>query len=151
MKKGVLMLTLAILFFSGVVRSQDRGFGLGIILGEPTGISLKKWLDRNSAIDRAVAWSFIVPSSFHLHADYLYHKFNIFNVKKGSLPLYFGIGVRVRIRQGDNRLGIRIPVGICYFPERSPLDIFLEFCPVLDLTPATKLRINLSAGVRYFF
>ncbi len=150
MKKGVLILALAILFLSGIARSQEKDFGLGIILGEPTGISAKKWLDDKSALDGAVAWSLVTPSSFHLHADYLYHNFNIFNVKKGKLPLYFGIGFRIRIGDED-RVGIRIPVGICYLFEQSPLDIFFELGPVLDLTPATRLRLTSSVGIRYFF
>jgi hypothetical protein len=150
MKKGVLILALGIVLFSGVARSQDKDFGLGIILGEPTGISAKKWLDDKSALDGAVAWSLVTPSSFHLHADYLYHDFNLFNVKKGKLPLYFGIGFRIRIGDED-RIGIRIPVGICYIFEQSPLDIFFELGPVLDLTPATRLRLTSSVGIRYFF
>ncbi len=150
MKKGVLILALALVLFSGVARSQDKDFGLGIILGEPTGISAKKWLDDKSALDGAVAWSLVTPSSFHLHADYLYHDFNIFDVKKGKLPLYFGIGFRIRIGDED-RIGIRVPVGISYIFEQSPLDIFLELGPVLDLTPATKLRLTSSVGIRYFF
>jgi hypothetical protein len=150
MKKGIMILALALVLFSGVARSQEKGFGLGIILGEPTGISAKKWLDDNSALDGAVAWSLVTPSSFHLHADYLYHNFNIFNVKKGKLPLYFGIGFRIRIGDED-RVGIRIPVGICYIFEQSPLDIFFELGPVLDLTPATRLRLTSSVGIRYFF
>ena len=150
MKKGFMILALALVLFSGVARSQEKGFGLGIILGEPTGISAKKWLDDKSALDGAVAWSLVTPSSFHLHADYLYHNFNIFNVKKGKLPLYFGIGFRIRIGDED-RVGIRIPVGICYIFEQSPLDIFFELGPVLDLTPATRLRLTSSVGIRYFF
>jgi len=150
MKKGILIIALAIMLFSGVARSQEKDFGLGIILGEPTGISAKKWLDDKSALDGAVAWSLVTPSSFHLHADYLYHDFNIFNVKKGKLPLYFGIGFRIRIGDED-RIGIRIPVGICYIFEQSPLDIFFELGPVLDLTPATRLRLTSSVGIRYFF
>jgi hypothetical protein len=150
MKKGILVLALAIMLFSGVARSQEKDFGLGIILGEPTGISAKKWLDDKSALDGAVAWSLVTPSSFHLHADYLYHDFNIFTVKKGKLPLYFGIGFRIRIGDED-RIGIRIPVGICYIFEQSPLDIFFELGPVLDLTPATRLRLTSSVGIRYFF
>ena len=150
MKKGIMILALGIVLFSVVARSQEKGFGLGIILGEPTGISAKKWLDDKSALDGAVAWSLVTPSSFHLHADYLYHNFNIFNVKKGKLPLYFGIGFRIRIGDED-RVGIRIPVGICYIFEQSPLDIFFELGPVLDLTPATRLRLTSSVGIRYFF
>ncbi len=150
MKKGVLILSIAIVLCSGVARSQDKDFGLGVILGEPTGISAKKWLDDKSALDGAVAWSLVTPSSFHLHADYLFHDFNIFNVKKGKLPLYFGIGFRIRIGDED-RIGIRVPVGICYIFEQSPLDIFFELGPVLDLTPATKLRLTSSVGIRYFF
>ena len=50
--------------------SQDRGFGLGIIVGEPTGVSMKGWLTATTAVDGGLAWSFVKGTSFHIHADY---------------------------------------------------------------------------------
>ena len=36
------------------VEAQNRGFGLGIIVGEPTGISGKLWIEDRKAIDGAI-------------------------------------------------------------------------------------------------
>jgi hypothetical protein len=150
MKKSILLLAISILFFGGVIRAQERGFGLGIILGEPTGISAKKWLNSHSAIDGAVAWSFGQVDSFHLHADYIHHDFNMFNVEKGKLPLYFGIGIRFKA-EPEATFGVRIPVGICYIFEKAPLDLFLELGPVLDLAPDVRFRFTGSVGARFYF
>ena len=50
----------------------ESPFGLGVMIGEPTGISGKYWLSPANAIDFAVAWSFANDANFHLHTDYLY-------------------------------------------------------------------------------
>ncbi len=130
--------------------AQDSGFGLGIILGEPTGISLKTWVRSNAAIDGAVAWSFGQNSAIHLHADYLFHDFNLFDVESGKLPLFFGIGARFKA-EPEAKFGIRFPVGIAYIFEKAPLDIFLELGPVLDLAPGVSFGFTGSLGARYYF
>ena len=38
--------------------SQSSGFGIGVIIGEPTGISLKHWMSQTTALDAGVAWGF---------------------------------------------------------------------------------------------
>ena len=43
LKYVILLLTIFIAFGSGAQTAQE-GFGIGIILGEPTGISFKNWL-----------------------------------------------------------------------------------------------------------
>ena len=37
------------------VEKIRQGFGIGLIVGEPTGLSAKKWLSDATAIDAAVA------------------------------------------------------------------------------------------------
>ena len=131
--------------------SQERGFGLGVIIGEPTGISMKGWLSPNSAIDVGVAWSFVRETSFHVHADYLLHSFDVFETKE-RIPLYYGIGGRIKTaRHDDARLGLRMVVGIGYIFRDAPVDLFLEVAPILDLAPATDLSMNAGFGARFFF
>jgi hypothetical protein len=126
-------------------------FGLGIIAGEPTGLSAKWLLSRSAAIDAAVAWSFEGgDDDFLVLADYVMHNFNLFDVDKGSLALYFGLGGRI-IFKDDTQLGIRVPVGLDYMFQDTPLDIFGEIVPVLDLVDKTELNLNAGVGVRYFF
>lgn len=140
-----------VLFLSAMAgKAQQSGFGLGIVIGEPTGISFKSWIGGNKAIDGAVAWSLRKPESFHLHADMLWHNFDLMSVSSGRLGLYYGVGGRIRF-QNDPQLGIRIPVGLNYLFEGAPVDVFLEVVPILDLLPATDVEFNAALGARYFF
>ena len=58
MKKSIIVFLLGIIALPITLGAQDSGFGLGIIFGEPTGISFKGWIGRRAAFDAAVAWSF---------------------------------------------------------------------------------------------
>lgn len=136
-------------------RSQsgvDQGrIGLGVIFGEPTGLSGKVWTTDKTAFDFGVAWSFQKKGNFHLHADYLYHNFSYFDVDSGSLPFYLGIGGRVRFEKDDNRLGVRFVAGIEYYFEDWPMAVFVEVAPILDLAPKTEGDVNGGLGLRFYF
>lgn len=146
-----------VIFFSGLLLllaapslEGKKGLGIGVILGEPTGISLKLWNSRTTAIDAAAAWSFKEEGKLHLHMDYLFHNFKLLKARNGKSPLYYGIGGRVKFEE-ETRVGVRFPVGICYILRETPIDIFFEIVPLLELTPETELNFNASIGVRYFF
>jgi hypothetical protein len=135
---------------------EDRSgsTGIGFIVGEPTGVSLKHFLTPDTAIDVGAAWSLVEDSHFHIHADYLFHNFNVlkreFDVSEGELPLYYGIGGRVRFDH-DARAGIRIVLGVSYRFEEAPLDLFFEVAPIMDLVPETELNGNVGMGIRFWF
>jgi hypothetical protein len=130
--------------------AQREGFGIGVIVGEPTGFSIKQWLSTKTAFDAAIAWSFARESSFHLHADYLMHSFDEFNTTE-AVPVYYGIGGRLKTSKGgDARLGVRGVIGIGYLFREAPVDLFFEMAPILDVTPNTELSINGGFGARYF-
>jgi len=123
-------------------------FGLGIILGEPTGISAKLWITGTTAIDGAVAWSFANESAFHIHADFLIHNFGVFDK---VVILYYGIGGRIKFGKDETRLGVRIPVGVAYDIPSTSIDLFLEIVPLLNLNPSTSFTLNGALGGRFHF
>ena len=126
-------------------------FGMGIIAGEPTGLSAKLHLSHASAIDAAVAWSFGGgEDAFLVLADYVLHNFDIIKVDTGTMALYFGIGGRIKFADNE-QVGIRVPVGLDYMFQGAPVDIFGELVPILDLVDETELNLNAAVGVRYFF
>ena len=132
--------------------TNQTGFGLGVILGAPTGFTMKYWLAHNTAIDAGAAWSFESDGYFELYGDFLYHKFDLIHVDRGELPLYFGVGARVAIPDhGSTLAGVRIPVGLAYEIPEMPLEVFAEVAPVVDFAPSTELRWNGGVGIRYFF
>lgn len=134
------------------ISAQDKGFGLGLMLGEPTGISAKYWLDGDNALDFGLAYSFVQKfSAVSLHADYLYHAFDIIK-SDYRLPVYYGFGARLRfVDNSDNALGARGVVGVAWLSDNLPIDVFFELVPVFNLIPSTSLNLDIALGARYYF
>jgi hypothetical protein len=144
------------------VSAQDHGFGLGVILGEPSGLSAKYWTSRDNAFDFGLGFSvggdrityhgnYYGSSRIHFHADYLWHSFNAIRSTE-RFPLYYGIGARFNSGGGyDGSFGVRGVFGIAWFPHSTPIDIFAELVPVFQLTPTAGLGFDAGVGIRYFF
>jgi hypothetical protein len=147
MRKTLIIALLGI--FTLNISAQDSGFGVGVIFGEPTGLSLKSWLSSKNAVDAAVTWSSI-DDFVYLHADFLIHSFDVIDVSDGQLPLYYGIGAKVGFGN-DLVFGARIPVGLDYMFSGAPVDIFVEIVPGLTIIPAFDFDIDGGIGVRYWF
>ena len=127
-------------------------FGVGLMIGEPTGLSLKNWTGRTVAFDAALAWSFEGRDGLHFHLDYLWHDFGIFPVEKGWMPPYYGVGGRIRFEEDeDESFGIRVPLGLAYIFDSRKVDLFVEVVPLLDLAPETDFDANAALGIRYYF
>jgi hypothetical protein len=92
----------------------DHGrMAAGVIFGEPTGLSGKMWTTDNTGFDVGVAWSWSGNGHFHIHGDYLFHRFGIFDVSSGALPVYIGIGGRILFRdEADDKIGVRFSIGL---------------------------------------
>ncbi|MBK9097404.1 MAG: hypothetical protein IPM14_04615 [bacterium] len=148
--KKIILIAATFFLLANFIHSQSRGFGLGIVLGEPTGLSAKLWTSSSNAFDFAAAWSFKGDGHLLLQADYVWHSFDLIRVSSGRLPLYYGIGGRV-ILADDPLLGIRIPLGLNYQFDSAPIDIFAEIVPILDLVPSTDFDLGGGIGVRFWF
>lgn len=148
--KKIILIAATFFLLANFTHSQSRGFGLGIVLGEPTGLSAKLWTSSSNAFDFAAAWSFKGDGHLLLQADYVWHSFDLIRVSSGRLPLYYGIGGRV-ILADDPLLGIRIPLGLNYQFASAPIDIFAEIVPILDLIPSTDFDLGGGIGVRFWF
>jgi hypothetical protein len=144
--------------------AEKGRLGLGIILGEPTGVSAKLFLGARSAtaVDVA-AGSAVVNGGLQVHADYLWHPLVLTQEEKFALPLYLGPGVRFLDDQrgrdaNDYHLGLRLVVGLAFDFTTVPLDVFVEIAGVGDYIFSNDsqqrgfgLGLNGGAGVRYWF
>lgn len=128
----------------------DNGgnFGLGLMVGEPSGVSIKSWNSKFSAFNVGAAWSLSDNQAVHLHADFLMHSW--FSENDDRLAFYYGIGGRIIFADNPNA-GARIPLGLNYVFKTFPFDLFVEAVPILDFTPSTKLAGNGAFGIRYYF
>lgn len=128
--------------------SPKKGTGIGFIVGEPTGISAKMWTSSTTALDGALAWSFGKNGRLHLHADHLWHYFNV--PKNQPVAFYVGAGGELNLG-GSPVLGLRAVAGMNYFFAGIPLDAFFEIVPIFTLLPASGLSAGAGLGLRWFF
>jgi hypothetical protein len=136
------------------VISRTRGlFGIGVVLGEPTGISGKYWLSEHAAVDGAFGYSF--GDRFRFSMDYLVHT-DAF--EDHDFPFYYGIGGAMagsrgyltRSRTGDFALGVRGVIGVSYLFKRVPLDAFLEIAPIIFVAPPLGISMDFCFGLRVY-
>jgi hypothetical protein len=157
------VIILCLFLFIHVSNAQERKFGLGLIVGEPTGISAKLWTSHVNAFDFGLGWSvggdrigkyngyYDGGSRVHFHMDYLWHSFETIH-SNGRFPVYYGIGGRINTGAGYNSsFAVRGVIGIAWMPRETPIDIFFELVPALQLTSSAGLAIDAGLGARYFF
>ena len=128
--------------------AQTAGkLGAGVVLGSPTGITGKLWLDGSRAIDAGIGFD----SNVLVYGDYLWHSYSVFSQPaEGKLPVYLGLGAQI----GDSRhnnLGLRAVAGIAYWLPRNPVEIFFDLVPVIHLGENSGADLNASIGLRYYF
>jgi hypothetical protein len=140
------------LLATSALAADERAFGLGVIAGEPTGITGKYMLNDSNAIDGGVGWKTSNDNEFHIYADYLLHFNHLIEAKKGDLPVYVGGGLRwVKRDKGDNKFGVRIPFGLEYRFGGGALGAFAELVPVMNLKPDTDFDLEGGIGIRFYF
>jgi hypothetical protein len=140
---------------------RDKGtFGVGLILGEPTGVTAKLCLADDQAIQAAVGTA-LIGGGLQVHADYVFHPFILQTRDAFSLPFYVGPGVRVIDYLGGRgerdyfALGLRGVAGIAIDFNEIPLDAFIEVAGVFEYEfqsgDGFQPALNAGAGARYYF
>jgi hypothetical protein len=164
----VLLGTLTVVAAPRSARAEGGNFGLGLIIGSPTGLSLKYYLSKGHAFDAAVGLTTIGADGLHVHADYLWHPFILASEGSFDLAFYVGIGGRLldhdrgRGHEDDFHLGARGPVGLVFDFLKSgvPLDVFVEVALIVDFIfdndkgddhDGVDLDLNAGIGARYYF
>lgn len=149
--------------FLGGVATLTLGFGphasafgllgnevsVGMAAPAPTGLSFKFWTSRETAIDVFSEWS--TSNKFvEMHADYLTHNFEQFELEGASMPMYFGFGARIRTTENSStHVGFRIPIGVSYLWDTAPMDMFAEIAPRSNVIPRTSFSVDVMIGLRY--
>ncbi len=144
---------------------RENEFGLGIMLGEPTGISGRLNLSSKRSVDFGLARS--DKSYFLILADYLFtfpHAFHTSSTFLSNVTPYVGVGGVLGIADqsfqfrtafggatGSTVFGVRIPLGIEWRPSSPPLGVFLEIAPGISILPSTQGFMQGDLGIRFYF
>lgn len=163
MRRTAMLLSIALLaLIANTTPAEAQGrFGLGLMVGDPTGFSWKYKLDSQNALDGALGFS--PYDRFRFHVDYLWISRPFDNQ---DFSLTYGVGGAagfgrtdyVLVSRGngyfwrteDRGFGIRGPVGINYMIPRSPVELTVELAPVLVLTPDGGVGIDGGVAVRVY-
>jgi hypothetical protein len=140
-------------------RAEKGTFGAGIIIGEPTGVTAKLYVNDDQALQAAAGFAF-VGGGIHMHLDYVFHPVILQSRDSFVLLAYIGPGVRlIQYRDGRDEdfvaLGLRAVGGLLFDFKDNPLDAFVEVGGVIEYGFADDEgfgpALNVAAGVRYYF
>jgi len=141
MKARIFIIVLLIVWVLSIANPIRADIGVGFILGEPTGFSLR--IDGFPVL--GIAWS--LDDYFHLHCDYW---INSRYIKRG-VYWYWGFGGKVtsdKYKGNSFSMGMRVPIGLRYFPARR-IEIFLEIAPGMRVYPNTASDFDIGIGMRF--
>lgn len=156
---------LTALFNARMNAQEVAPFGAGLMLGNPTGPTVKYNFTDNDSIDAAAGWAFInTDHEFQFHVDYLRHFRELIPLGvHGGIDLHIGVGGRVATfnhhyrnkhhNHHDHRVsfGVRGPVGLDYTFKEVPIELFAELAPVFDFAPDSDVDLDIGTGARYYF
>jgi hypothetical protein len=146
-----IFITLLFLTITTCALAAPGELGLGLMVGNPTGVSGKYWLDDDHAVDGGVGVSLGEHSDLSLHSDYLFHSYSAFYMND-DIPLDFHYGVGGRMEFADEiELGLRVPVGLTHRFTETTADVFAEAAPILDFLGRRGIELHLVGGARYYF
>jgi hypothetical protein len=143
-------------------------FGIGLLLGSRTGLTMSLWAERRHSLSLDVGStnftnSVSVALSYHLHVK-------LFLAPNSGLSaqVYFGIGGRARLlfhselvdpedTESDTLIstavvvGLRAPIGLSFLVRGFPIEVFIEAAPAIDLWRSFGLDLEGIAGARIYF
>ncbi len=144
------LVAFAAVLWSAPARADKGGFGLGLIVGQPTGITGAYELSDRVAIDAALGLGWVDNRHFYLHveADFF---LPLASGSSVALSGYIGVGGFFFDVGNDPGLGVRVPFGLSLDFAQAPVQIFLELPILLFLTPDNDVDVRGALGFRYYF
>jgi hypothetical protein len=152
MKTYVQMMIIAILLLLAVSHAaaadgENREFGLGIVLGEPSGINGQFYWGPKTAIDVTTAWSF--HDWFMVTGDFQVYNYILDSPREWKW--YYGFGAYLALPNNDHgSFGVRIPLGLRYHIPHSVVDVWGEVDPALRLVDKTEADLQGGIGVTFW-
>jgi len=154
----ILLILIFVLSTQSFAQRNTAKHGIGLILGTPNaGISIKFMNSGYRHFNGAIAWSSGNDNNanndgyLHLHADYIFKKWRIFDRTATNFNAFLGAGLQLRTGPGDGTFGVRIPLGLSYTFSEVPIDTFIELVPHIGLVPDTDFDVDAAFAIRFLF
>ena len=151
MKKALCILLLTGGLAASLIAEPTK-LGLGIFLGQPSGVCVGLDLNAVNWLDFKAAWNFAGPAdsvNIIAQANYELAFPGLLVIQEQDIVPFVGIGLEVSFGSDLPQIGFRIPVGLNYRFKDAPLELFLEIGIGMYLFPATQFMGSGGLGGRY--
>ena len=92
MKGKLIILFLLIFIATNALALERNKFGLGVMAGDPTGLTAKYMIDSKTGSDATIGWKTSGDNEFYISSDYLSHLYDLVKIPEGinklCLPLF---------------------------------------------------------------
>lgn len=149
--RTLILAAFVIVLSAAPARAERGAFGIGIIAGQPTGVTGEYRMSDRTAIDLAVGIDLFSDNDLYVHGDFLFILPDLLGGGSVGLSPYLGPGLFFVNGNNDVFLGARVPFGLSFDFTKAPLQIFLELAPILVVVPDADLDIGGAIGFRYYF
>jgi hypothetical protein len=125
-------------------------FGIGLFLGEPTGLDMKVGLSGRSGLDIVLGFTSFRGRTGYGHVTYLVTPL----VGHGTsvlVPLRLGIGAALYGPGDDINVAIRAPFEVGLRLRRTPLEFYGEIALLITLVDPVFADVQAGLGFRVFF
>ncbi|GEM_PF-3097557 len=160
---------------SGQISSKGGNFGLGLSVGDPTGLSMKLFLHPNHALQWGLGWGPFHYGAGRLHMDYLWHPGTMARTSVMDLVGYVGVGAGLVFwahryywgcgyawhrgygpcgHGGGAAFMIRVPdLGLAFHWKKVPLDLAVEaaWTPLIGAWGFDAAHADFMVACRYYF
>ena len=149
-------------------------FGLGVLFGQPVGVSVKLFVAPNHAFQLALGYDLILRDAGIVTLDYVWHPIAISASRTLVLTWHIGIGGSLGVwpaghdydcRDADPVLpgiqpacrtawvqpGVRAPLGFDVVFRNLPLELYAEFAPGVLVYPMIEFLAQGGFGLRWYW
>jgi hypothetical protein len=144
--------------------AMAKTWGLGAVVGSPTGLSVNYFLNETHTIHTTLAYNLSGDKDLELGSHYTWRK-NDLNIDSLKLGWFYGAGAMLTFRDHDNNnsrnhndnhdddidLGPSGTIGLFHEFTEVPLELFLKGNLTLNLIGNTDVDGDAMIGLHYNF
>jgi hypothetical protein len=138
-----------------------KTWGLGAVIGAPTGLSANYFLQENRTIHSTLAYDFNGDDALQFASHYTWRMNNL-HFEKVKLGWFYGVGGRFAFSNHDHNhkhhnddhdfeMGPSGTIGIFHEFEKVPLEVFLKGNLTVNIIEDTDVDADVMLGLHYNF